>query len=127
MSEACIRYSESFKLKVVRELEEGKFSNRNEARLFYNIKGVDTIRRWLVKYGRNHLIRKVVRVETADERSRLKELEDEIKKLKETVVDLSCREVYSRAALSVICEDYGINEEDAKKKATVELLKRQQP
>ena len=115
MSKTIIRYSESFKLKVVTELEEGKFDNGSQAAKFYNIKGTQTVKLWLQKYGKNHLISKVVRVETCDEKSRIKELELEIKRLKETVVDLSCREVYSRATLQVVCEDYGIDLENVKK------------
>lgn len=124
MSGTTTRYSESFKLKVVNELESGRFACQTEARKFYNIKGSHTIRDWLTKYGRNHLLAKVVRVETLDERSRVKELENEIKKLKETVVDLSCREVISRATLNVICSEHGIDQEAAKKKVNVLSLQK---
>lgn len=121
MNKANIRYSEAFKLRVVQEMEEGKFLSQTEAARHYGISGSTTVRKWLIKYGKNHLVAKVIRVESPDEKSRLKELEEEIKRLKETVVDLSCREVYSRAALSVICEEYGLDEDSVKKKHAVKL------
>ena len=55
-----IRYSEAFKLKIVNELESGKFLSYSEARNLYGIKGCDTIQKCIIKYGKNHLLNKVV-------------------------------------------------------------------
>ena len=49
-----IRYSNCFKQKVVRELEEEGVSRAVIARR-YGIKGGATIREWLRKFGKNHL------------------------------------------------------------------------
>ncbi|WP_207497335.1 transposase [Aridibaculum aurantiacum] len=89
-----IRYSNSFKLMVVQEIEEG---HAIEAiRRKYGIGGGATIQIWIKKYGRNHLLNKVVRVETMNERDRIKELEEENRKLKiklaETFLAKDCLE-----------------------------------
>lgn len=69
-------YSENFKLKVIGEIESGKYST-TEAGIVYGIGGSCTVSKWLKKYGKGHLVGKVVRVETADERSRIRDLEGE--------------------------------------------------
>ena len=70
---AYLRYSESFKLKVIQEIESGKMTV-NGAHLRYGIGSTDTIRRWAKKYGKNHLLGKEIRVETREEKDRLREL-----------------------------------------------------
>lgn len=80
-----VRYSICFKQKVVKEIEEGL--GIEAARRLYDIKGQGTIQRWLRKFGRNHLLNKIVRIEMEGEKDRVKELEQEIKKLKEALAD----------------------------------------
>jgi len=70
------RYSESFQRKVVVEVESGKYTIEG-ARQLYDIGGKTTIQRWLVKHGNNHSVGKVVRIEMADERQKLKQTEAE--------------------------------------------------
>ena len=71
-----IRYSKAFQQKVISEIESGKLTIA-EARKIYDIKGCDTIQNWLRKFGKNHLLAKVVRVEMKDEKDKFKELERE--------------------------------------------------
>ena len=73
MSRKIIRYSECFKQSVVSEVEKNGLSIQ-QARDHFGIKGTSTIQLWLKKYGRNHLLNKVVRVETRDEIDELKPL-----------------------------------------------------
>ena len=47
------RYSEAFKLKVVKEYEQG--SSLNQLKKKYGIGGHATIKRWVKKYGREGL------------------------------------------------------------------------
>jgi transposase-like protein len=81
MSAQIIRYSEAFKRKVVEELEKGELRNQLEARERYGIGGGSTIHRWLRKYGKNHLVAKVVKVESMKERDRIKQLKRKIREL----------------------------------------------
>jgi transposase len=101
----CIRYSEAFKLQVVRELEEGRHSNCWAAREAYGIGGKGTVERWLRAYGRSHLLRKVVRVETPDERSELRKAKDRIRELEKALVDAHLDLRLERAYLEIACEE----------------------
>jgi len=80
------RYSISFKKHVILELEETG-ATMDWIRKKYDIKGSETIQRWLRKFGKNHLINQVIRIETMEEKDRIKELENEIKKLKLALAD----------------------------------------
>jgi transposase-like protein len=81
-----IRYSISFKQKVVKEIEEEGLGIAEAARR-YDIKGGGAIQRWMRQFGKNHLLNKIVRVEMKGEKDRTKELEAEIKRLKIALAD----------------------------------------
>ena len=66
-----IRYSSAFKLKVITEIESGKFTI-GEARRIYDIGGAYTIQAWIQKYGKHHLLNKVVRIQMKDEKDKVK-------------------------------------------------------
>ena len=55
------RYSENFKLQVLRELEESGCSVESIMRK-YGITGKRTIRLWINKYGRTSLMTKKIRI-----------------------------------------------------------------
>ncbi|ARN56254.1 hypothetical protein [Sedimentisphaera salicampi] len=110
------RYSEAFKLQVVNELESGKLSCINEANIRYGIAGSHTVKRWLKKYGRNHLIPKRIRVERPDEHDRLKQLKAENKELKEALADAYLEKLVSDSRFEVTCEQFGLDSEEVKKK-----------
>ena len=57
-----IRYSISFKQKVVKEIEQEGVSVE-VIRRRYGIKGGSTVQRWLKEFGKNHLLSKIVRIE----------------------------------------------------------------
>jgi len=81
-----IRYSISFKQKIVKEIEEDGLAIADAAKL-YGIKGGSTIQKWIKQFGKNHLLNKIIRVEMKGEKDRVKELEKEVKKLKEALAD----------------------------------------
>lgn len=78
------RYSESFKLHVISEIESGDLTIEG-ARRHYGIKGGETVQKWLRRYGKNHLLGKVVRVEHPEEKDRIKELEAKVRELESTL------------------------------------------
>lgn len=80
-----IRYSIGFKRQLVKEVEAGESIFSLQKR--YGIKGGQTIQNWLRKFGKDHLLNKVVRVETMEEKDRLKLLEEEVRKLKLALAD----------------------------------------
>ena len=83
---STIRYSESFKLKVVSEIEEKGLSIA-EVQRKYDIRGSATIQGWLKRFGKNHLLGKVIRIETMDEKDRIKALEEELKQYKSALAE----------------------------------------
>lgn len=102
-----IRYSNSFKLMVVAEVEEG--STLATVRKKYDIKGAATVQSWIKEYGKHHLLNKTVRIETMNEQDRLKKLEAENKKLKiklaETYLAKDCLEELVKIANEVYKTD----------------------
>jgi len=74
------RYSSCFKEKVVREVAAG--SSISEVRRRYDIKGANTVQLWLKKSGRKELLNSVIRVKMRSEDDKIKQLEQENKRLK---------------------------------------------
>ena len=98
------RYSISFKKHVVEELESGgSFSFLQKK---YDIRGAETIQKWVKLFGKNHLLNKRVRIETMDEKSRLKELEEENKRLKMALADSIVATKMLETLISVANEEY---------------------
>jgi len=81
-----VRYSLAFKLHIISEIEQGLLTI-GQARRRYDIRGGHTIQVWLRKFGKNHLLSKVVRVQTVEEKDQLKAMQEQIKKLKEALAD----------------------------------------
>jgi transposase len=81
-----VRYSISFKQKVVKEVEQEGLSI-SEVNRRYGIKGEETVKRWLKALGKQHLLNTVIRVEMKGEKDRLLEMEKEILKLKAALAD----------------------------------------
>ena len=100
-----LRYSISFKQKVVREIEEEGLSYRDAMRR-YGITGGGTIRQWLTKFGKNDLLNKVVRIEMRGEKDRVKELEAEVLKLKIALADATLAKGALETLIDVIDEHY---------------------
>ena len=113
------RYSISFKQKVVREIEEEGLTISKAARR-YGIKGGSTIQNWLLKFGKNHLLNKIVRVEMKGEKDRVKELESEVKKLKIALADATMEKYALETLVNIVDEHY---ETDVKKNLGQQLSK----
>jgi transposase-like protein len=103
--ETIIRYSICFKQKVVKELEEEGMSYEAMRRR-YGIKGGSTIQNWVKKFGKNHLINKIVRVEMKGEKDRIKELETELKEVKLAYADVSMQRDVLETLVEVVNEHY---------------------
>lgn len=99
-----VRYSISFKQKVVREVEKGL--SVESVRRRYNIGGGSTIQNWIRQFGKHHLLSKVVRVETLEEKDRLKELEAEVKKLKLALADSMLEKQALETLIDIVDEHY---------------------
>jgi transposase-like protein len=117
-----LRYSISFKQKVVKEIEEEGLTFA-EARSRYDIQGGQTIQNWVRSFGKNDLLNKIVRVEMKGEKDRVKELENEIKKLKIALADTTLAKGALETLIDVVNEHY---QTDVKKNLGQKLLDGQQ-
>jgi transposase-like protein len=96
------RYSFSFKQQVIREIEEDELTIE-AAKRKYGITGSKTVQNWLRKFGKGHLLNQIIRVETMEERDRIKYLENEVKKLKLALAD----SLLAQRSLEVVIEEAG--------------------
>jgi transposase-like protein len=97
-------YSESFKIKVVKEVESGVMT-KEQARRRYGIRGKSAVLNWCRKYGRyEHLGMSRLRVRTGSEESEeLKQLRAE-KKALEAQLEASKLKVASLEALIEVAD-----------------------
>lgn len=112
-----MRYSEAFKQQVLRELGEGKHESVTAALRAYGIGGSSTIQRWMRRYGRQDLLRKVIQVQTPKEVSELKKLRKRVRELEKALADAHMDLKLEDAYLELACEEAGIEDvEEFKKK-----------
>jgi transposase len=114
-----IRYSEAFKMTVVREVEEQDLPYE-QVRRKYGIKGDWTVQTWVRKYG-NGSRGKVIRVERPEEINEQKKLKDRVKRLERLLADANIDLALERAYTKMACQRAGIQDVEAfKKKAAGE-------
>jgi len=109
-----IRYSKGFKLQLVREVETGK-ACAGAVQRKYNIKGADTLMRWVRQFGSGRY-GKVIRVEKADEVPEATRLRGELRRVKEALADTHMELALEQAFLVVACEEMDQSVEAFKKK-----------
>lgn len=125
MIASVVKYSEAFKLQVISELESGTLRSQGEARAKYGIRGAATVASWLRKYGKRHLMSRVVRVEKPDERDQVKVLQGRIRELEHALAETKVQEVLHRAYFDIVCETTGVADPAALKKSIGERLSRE--
>ena len=101
-----LRYSEPFKLHVVSEIESGQVTIGG-ARRRYGIAGGETIQKWLRRYGKNHLLGKVIRVERPEEKDRIKELEAKVRELESVLAQSQVKLFAYESLIDVAEKHYG--------------------
>lgn len=119
----AIRYSEAFKIEIVRELEMGGESFEGVRRK-YGIKGMTTVQRWVARYG-NGTRGKVIRVEKAEEIDELRRTKERVRRLETALADANIELALERAYTNIACERAGIKDVgEFKKKAEGKLATR---
>ena len=108
------RYSESFKIQVVSEYESG--SEISELKKKYGIAGGATITNWVKKYANEGLRHKVMRIQTAGEVNRIRELETKVAELEAALVKATLEKLAAECTLEVL-EEAGVVTEEVKKNA----------
>lgn len=108
------RYSEAFKLQVIEQIEQGRYTANQAAKLYGCCPS--SIHGWKKKYGKDHLLNKIVRIETMGEADRIKELEAQIARLKESLADAYVDGKLSESYLKLACQELGVDLQEFKKK-----------
>ena len=116
---AGIRYSEAFKLTLVRELEEQDLPFEHVRRK-YGILGSYTVQKWVHQYG-NGTRGKRIRVEKPEEISELKRLRERVRRLESALADAHIDVALERAYTELACERAGVDVAEFKKKAAGRL------
>jgi transposase-like protein len=113
---AEVRYSEAFKIEVVRELEQSGSTMAAIGRR-YGIRGRGTLVRWLGQYGRGTHGR-VIRVEKPEEINELQRLRQRVRRLESALADSQVELAVERAYVRLACQRAGIEDvAEFKKKA----------
>ena len=98
-------YSENFKLKVLSEIESGRISKADARRIYGMSTG--SLYKWIKRYSKFELLNHQVRIETMEERDRIKALEDENRKLKQVLADKDVKLLVNDAMLEVLRKQMG--------------------
>ena len=112
---AGIRYSEAFKMALVRELEQQDLPFEHVRRK-YGILGSYTVQKWVHKYG-NGSRGKRIRVEKPEEISETQRLRERVRRLERALADANIDLALERAFTELACERAGLKVEEFKKKA----------
>ncbi|MCI0447776.1 transposase [bacterium] len=100
------RYSEAYKQKVIAEIRSGRYTKFQAAKVY----DVDpaTIHLWLKKSGNHHLLNKVIHIQMANERDKIKQLEKEKKALESALAQTQLKLLNAEATIEIYEEEYGI-------------------
>ncbi len=100
------RYSEAFKRQVVAEYESG--INVSDLQKKYGITGGMTIPNWIKKYAKQGFRHELVRIQTAEEADRVKELEQQVQELEQTLGKVVLEKLKLESILEELEETYGV-------------------
>ena len=114
-----IRYSEAFKMALVRELEEQDLPFEHVRRK-YGILGNYTVQKWVHKYGHGSRGKRI-RVERPEEINETKRLRERVRRLESALADANIELALERAYTELACERAGVDPEEFKKKAAGKL------
>ena len=118
------RYSEAFKLHVIEDMEKNALSNAETIKK-YGLNSSSLLHLWLRKYGKYHLINRIVRIEMPKEKSPydiIKDLKKEKQKLESALAQSHIKNLALESMIEVAEEEFQIQ---IKKKLGIRLLKEQ--
>jgi transposase len=111
------RYSQCFKRQVVEEVESGRFGSIQEAGEHHGIRGATTVRDWVRRFGKGHLLSKVVRVEQIGEADVVLGLRRQVARLEKSLGQTQAQSLLNEEYLKLACERMGEELEAFKKKS----------
>ncbi len=104
------RYSEAFKRQVVSEYEGG--SSISDLQKKYGVTGGQTIQLWIKKYAIKGFRHDIIRIQNAEEANRVKELEQQVQELEQTLGKV----ILEKMKLEAIVEEITENPEEVVEK-----------
>ena len=110
------RYSEAFKREVVAEYENG--AGIPDLQKKYGITGGNTIKYWIKKYAKTGFRHEYIKIQTAEEANRVRELEAQVEELEQALGKVTLEKLKLESILEVLVETYG---DDLKKNAVQSL------
>lgn len=113
------RYSDAFRRQVVEAIEQEGYTHPQAAELYGCSQS--SIHRWLKKYGKKHLLNKVVKIQTMDEATRINELKNQVRELKEALADAHIDQTMLESYFTLACQRLDIDPEAFKKKHDKQL------
>jgi transposase-like protein len=106
MAEIIIRrYSVAFKRQVVSQYEAG--ASLNELKQRYGIGGSQTVNKWVNKYGREGMRHKLMMIQQPEEQLRVKELEKQLREMKDALAHLTLDKFMLECCLEVAEDELG--------------------
>ena len=100
------RYSEAFKRQVVSEYEGG--ASISDLQKKYGITGGVTIPGWIKKYAKGGFRHKLVKIQTAEEADRVRELEEQVQELEQALGKVTLEKLKLESILEELEESYGV-------------------
>ena len=106
MKKTYKRYSEAFKQQVVSEYEAGVSVNALKKR--YGIGGSETINLWIKKYGRDGFRHELIRIQSADEIEKIKDLEMKVEELERSLGRVTLEKLKLESVIEELEASYGV-------------------
>lgn len=100
------RYSEAFKRQVIREYENG--DSMADLKKKYGITGGSTIPNWIKKYAKQGFRHELVRIQSAEEADRVRELEEQVEELEQALGRVVLEKLKIESILEELEETYGV-------------------
>lgn len=98
------RYSEAFKEKILGEIRACKYSKTEASRLYGM--SVTCIRKWIKRSNYLDLQDDIIHIKMVNEKDKLKEMQEEIRRLKEALADQHLENVALKAVIEAAEEHY---------------------
>ena len=117
MTQNIKRYSEAFRRQVVKEYEAGETITDLQKK--YGITGGQTIQAWIKKYARAGLRTTVVRIQTAEEVNRVRQLEKQVEELERALARTTLEKLFLESVVEELQLQQG--DEQVKKNAVPSL------
>ncbi len=101
-------------MQVVEEIASGKFQGACAASSAYRMKGAETVRKGILKYGREDLLPKKVTISTVEKTEENKRLKRRVKDLEKALADSCMKGLLDQSFLGIACERMGVEVEEKK-------------